>query len=150
MHQEFSILNQIFKECLEVTRSNKLSSISEVNIEIGDFASIAEEFAQQAFDSLKKGTIVENAVLTIKRTPGILHCKSCNQESEIWANKEKEKAANEGRLEEYEEYEKTIIKESLLGGNPNLGGNIYHCRNCDSSSTNLIEGKGVFLKNIRV
>ncbi|NVM16675.1 MAG: hydrogenase maturation nickel metallochaperone HypA [Candidatus Lokiarchaeota archaeon] len=149
MH-EFSMVNQIFRRCLQVARQNNATSLSEINIEIGDFALIVEIYAQQAFDALKKGTIAENAVLTIKRTPGILHCNSCNQQSEIWFNKEKEKAASEGRLEEYEEYEKAITEESLLQGNPNLGRNLFHCRKCNSSDTNLIEGKGVFIKNIRI
>jgi hydrogenase nickel incorporation protein HypA/HybF len=150
MHKEYSMLNQIFKECLKVARSNNISCISEVNIEVGDFASIAEEFAQQAFKSLKKDTIAENAVLNIKRTPGILHCNSCNQKSEIWFDKEKEKAATEGRLEEYEQYEKTIKEQSLLLDNSNLETNLLYCRKCDSSNTNLIEGMGVLIKNIRI
>lgn len=149
MH-EFSMVNQLFRRCLQVAKQNNATTLSEINLEIGDFALIVEIYAQQAFDTLKKGTIAENAVLTIKRTPGILHCNSCNQQSEIWFNKEKEKAASEGRLEEYEEYEKAITEESLLRGNPNLGRNLFHCRKCNSSDTNLIEGKGVFIKNIRI
>ena len=149
MH-EFSMVNQIFRKCLDVARQNNATSLSEINLEIGDFALIVEIYAQQAFDTLKKGTIAENAVLNIKRTPGVLHCNSCNQNSEIWFDKEKEKAANEGRLEEYEEYEKAITEKSLLQGNPNLGRNLFHCRKCDSSDTNLIEGKGVLIKDIRL
>jgi hydrogenase nickel incorporation protein HypA/HybF len=149
MH-EFSLVNQIFRTCLEVARKNNAKSISEINLEIGDFALIVEIYAQQAFDTLKKDTIAENAVLNIKRTPGVLHCNSCQQKSEIWFDKEKEKAASEGRLEEYEQYEKAITEESLLKGNPNLGRNLFHCRKCDSSDTNLIKGKGVLIKNIRL
>jgi len=149
MH-EFSMVNQIFRKCLEVAKANNATKISEVNLEIGDFALIVEIYAQQAFDTLKKNTIAENAVLNIKRTPGVIHCNSCGQNSEIWFNEEKEKAANEGRLEEYEQYEKSITKESLLLGNPNLGTNLFHCRICNSSNTTLIEGKGVIIKDIRI
>jgi len=149
MH-EFSMVNQIFKKCLEVARQNNATTLSEINLEVGDFALIVEIYAQQAFDTLKKGTIAENAVLNIKRTPGVIHCNSCQQNSEIWFNKEKEKAANEGRLEEYEMYEKSVTEESLLMGNPNLGTNLFHCRKCGSSKTTLIEGKGVLIKNIRL
>jgi len=149
MH-EFSMVNQIFKKCLEVTRQNNATSLSEVNLEVGDFALIVEIYAQQAFNTLKKDTIAENAVLNIKRTPGVLYCNSCQQKSEIWFNQEKEIAANEGRLEEYEQYEKAVTEESLLQGNPNLGTNLFHCRKCGSSDTNLIEGKGVTIRNIRI
>jgi hydrogenase nickel insertion protein HypA len=144
------MVNQIFRKCLDVAKQNNATSLSEINLEIGDFALIVEIYAQQAFDTLKKGTIAENAVLNIKRTPGVLHCNSCSQNSEIWFDKEKEKAATEGRLEEYEQYEKAITQESLLKGNPNLGRNVFHCRKCDSSDTNLVEGKGVLIKNIRL
>ncbi|MHA1782468.1 MAG: hydrogenase maturation nickel metallochaperone HypA/HybF [Promethearchaeota archaeon] len=149
MH-EFSVMSQIVRTCLRVARQNNATSISEINLEIGDFALIVEIYAQQAFNILKKGTIAENAVLNIKRTPGVLYCNSCKQKSEIWFNKEKEKAANEGRLEEYEQYEKLITEQSLLRGNPNLGRNLFHCRKCGSADTNLIEGKGVIIKNIRL
>ncbi|MHA1499531.1 MAG: hydrogenase maturation nickel metallochaperone HypA/HybF [Promethearchaeota archaeon] len=149
MH-EFSMVNQIFRKCLEVAKANNATKISEVNLEVGDFALIVEIYAQQAFDTLKKNTIAENAVLNIKRTPGVIHCNSCGQNSEIWFNEEKEKAANEGRLEEYEQYEKSITEESLLKGNPNLGTNLFHCRKCNNSNTTLIQGKGVLIKDIRI
>lgn len=148
MH-EFSMVNQIFKKCLEVARQNNATKISEINLEVGDFALIVEIYAQQAFDILKKGNIAENAILDIKRTPGVIHCNSCQQNSEIWFSKEKEKAANEGRLEEYEKYEKIVAEKSLLEADPNLGANIFHCRKCNSSNTTLIEGKGIVIKGIR-
>jgi Zn finger protein HypA/HybF involved in hydrogenase expression len=150
MHKEFSMMNNIFKNCLEIAKINNISCISEVNIEVGDFNLFVEIYAQEAFEIIKKGTVVENAVLNIKRTPGLLHCNSCDQNSEIWFDKEKEKAASEGRLKEYEEFEKAITEQSLLKGNPNLGRNVFYCRNCDSSDTNLIEGKGVLIRNIRL
>ena len=148
MH-EFSMVNQIFRKCLEVARQNNAKSISEINLEVGDFALIVEIYAQQAFDTLKKGTIAENANLIIKRTPGVIHCNSCQQNSEIWFSKEKEKAAVEGRLEEYEKYEKEVAEKTLLKADPNLGTNIFHCRKCDSSNTTLIEGKGITIRNLR-
>jgi hydrogenase nickel incorporation protein HypA/HybF len=148
MH-EFSMVNQIFKRCLEVARQNNATKISEINLEVGDFALIVEIYAQQAFDILKKGSIAENAILDIKRTPGVIHCNSCQQNSEIWFSKEKEKAANEGRLEEYEKYEKIVAEKSLLEADPNLGTNIFHCRKCNSSNTTLIAGKGIVIKGIR-
>ena len=149
MH-EFSMVNQIFKKCLEVAKLNNATRISEINLEIGDFALLVEIYIQQAFDTLKKGTIAENAILNIKRTPGVIHCNSCQQYSDIWFNLEKDKAANEGRLEEYEQYEKAITEESLLKGNPNLGTNLFHCRKCDSSNTTLIDGKGVVIRDLRI
>ena len=149
MH-EFSMVNQIFKKCLEVAKLNNATRISEINLEIGDFALLVEIYIQQAFATLKKGTIAENAILNIKRTPGVIHCNSCQQNSEIWFSLEKEKAANEGRLEEYEQYEKSVTEESLLMGNPNLGTNLFHCRKCDSSNTTLIDGKGVVIRDLRI
>jgi len=149
MH-EFSLINQIFQKCLKVAQQNNATKLSEINIEVGDFAMIVDNFAQRAFDTLKKGTIAENAVMNIKRTPGVLHCNSCSQKSEIWFSLEKEKAAKEGKMEEYEEYEKSVTRESQLMGNPNLGRNIFQCRKCGSQETDLVEGKGVLIKNIRV
>ena len=149
MH-EFAMVNQIFKKCLEVAKLNNATSISEVNLEVGDFALIVEIYVQKAFDTLKKDTIAENAILNIKRTPGVIHCNSCQQNSEIWFSLEKEKAANEGRLVEYEQYEKDVAEKSFLEADPNLGTNIFHCRKCNSSNTTLIKGKGVLIKDIRI
>ena len=148
MH-EFSMVNQIFRKCLEVAKQNNATRISEINLEVGDFALIVEIYAHQAFDTLKKDTIAENAKLIIKRTPGVLHCNSCQQNSEIWFSKEKEKAADEGRLEEYEKYEKEVAEKSILEADPNLGTNIFHCRKCDSSNTTLTAGKGITIRSLR-
>jgi len=148
MH-EFSMVNQIFRKCIEVAKKNNATRISEINLEVGDFALIVEIYAHQAFDTLKKDTIAENAKLIIKRTPGVLHCNSCQQNSEIWFSKEKEKAADEGRLEEYEKYEKEVAEKSILEADPNLGTNIFHCRKCDSSNTTLTAGKGITIRSLR-
>ncbi len=148
MH-EFLMVNQIFRKYLEVAKQNNVTRITEINLEVGDFALIVEIYAQQAFDILKKETIAENAILNFKRTPGVIHCNSCQQNSEIWFSKEKEKAATEGRLEEYEKYEKEVTEKSLLEADPNLGTNVFHCRKCDSSNTTLIAGKGIVIKGIR-
>jgi len=148
MH-EFSMVNQIFRKCLEVAKKNNATRISEINLEVGDFALIVEIYAHQAFDTLKKDSIAENAKLIIKRTPGVLHCNSCQQNSEIWFSKEKEKAADEGRLEEYEKYEKEVAEKSILEADPNLGTNIFHCRKCDSSNTTLTAGKGITIRSLR-
>jgi len=148
MH-EFSMVNQIFRKCLEVAKKNNATRISEINLEVGDFALIVEIYAHQAFDTLKKDSIAENAKLISKRTPGVLHCNSCQQNSEIWFSKEKEKAADEGRLEEYEKYEKEVAEKSILEADPNLGTNIFHCRKCDSSNTTLTAGKGITIRSLR-
>ena len=149
MHIEYSLVKDIFNKSLEVARSNNITSISEVNIEVGGFVLMNLIYAQKAFNSLKKGTIAESAVLNIKRTPGVLHCNSCQEESEIWFNKEKEKAANEGRLKEHEELEKEIKQMSPLGF-IELMNKAFQCRNCYSPNTSLIKGKGVSIKNIRL
>ena len=143
------MINQIFRKCIDVAKANNATKISEINLEVGDFALIVEIYAQQAFDTLKKDTIAENAKLIIKRTPGVIHCNSCQQNSEIWFSKVKEKAAAEGRLEEYEKYEKEVAEKTILKADPNLGTNIFHCRKCDSSNTTLIEGKGITIRNLR-
>ena len=143
------MINQIFRKCIDVAKANNATKISEINLEVGDFALIVEIYAQQAFDTLKKDSIAENAKLIIKRTPGVIHCNSCQQNSEIWFSKAKEKAAAEGRLEEYEKYEKEVAEKTILKADPNLGTNIFHCRKCDSSNTTLIEGKGITIRNLR-
>ena len=143
------MINQIFGKCIDVAKANNATKISEINLEVGDFALIVEIYAQQAFDTLKKDTIAENAKLIIKRTPGVIHCNSCQQNSEIWFSKAKEKAATEGRLEEYEKYEKEVAEKTILKADPNLGTNIFHCRKCDSSNTTLIAGKGITIRSLR-
>ena len=148
MH-EFSMVNQIFKKCLQVARQNNATKITEINLEVGDFALIVEIYAQKAFDIMKKGTIAKKAKLNIIRTAGVIHCNTCQQNSEIWFSKAKEKAASEGRLKEYEEYEKSVAEKSILEADPNLGTNVFHCRKCDCSDTTLIEGKGIVIKDIR-
>lgn len=149
MH-EFALINQIFKKCLDVARMNNAMTISEINLEVGDFALIVENMAQRAFEILKKDSIASNAIMNIRRIPGVIQCNSCHQNSEIWFSLEKEKAALAGKLEEYEKFEKNITQESMLAKNPNLGRNIFQCRKCNSTDTILIKGKEIIIKNIRI
>ncbi len=57
MH-EFSMVSQLFKKCLEVAKQNNATSLSEINLEVGDFALIVEDYAKKAFDTLKNHTIL--------------------------------------------------------------------------------------------
>ena len=148
MH-EFAIVQRIVDMCLTVARQNNARELIEINLEIGDFSLIIEHMVERAFDILKKGTIAENAALVMKRTPGILLCEDCGKESEIWFEYAKNMEDVEGK-EAIDDYEKNITASNAMSGNSTFGRNLFRCKACQSRNTNLIKGKNILIKNIRV
>lgn len=64
------------------TRANA-KKISHVNVKAGDLMSIVEDSMQFAFTFLSADTIASGAQLLLERIPVIVHCKSCNTDSEV-------------------------------------------------------------------
>lgn len=98
---------------------------------------------------LAKDSIAEEANLVFKRTPGILQCKDCNSTAEIWFEKEKQIEEDNKDLQNYENSVASLSNAGTLGYQM-LGINLFKCKKCGSRNTDLIGGKEIKLKNIKV
>jgi hydrogenase nickel incorporation protein HypA/HybF len=146
---EFALSQQIFDSCIKTAMMNGAKKILEIYVELGDFTLVIEDFLRQSFDIIAKDSIASGAKLVMKRTPGKLYCKDCDTTSEIWFQKEKE---IEEQNKELQKYESSVASISNLGtlGYQSLGINLFKCKKCGSRNTDLVGGKEIKLRNIKV
>jgi hydrogenase nickel incorporation protein HypA/HybF len=121
MH-EFSFAYNIFKVAEATAIKNNAKKITEVLLEIGELTLIVPELLQRSFEMATKGSIAEGAKLTIEITPGKVRCRDCNKNSVV-----------------------SLTKDAQL-----TGLQLFKCSHCDSSNTEIIEGKKANVKNIKI
>ncbi len=80
MH-ELSLVASMFETLLEQARVHKARRITGVKIQVGALAGVVPELLESAFDSYKKGTIAEEAVLMMVKPPFTVRCRACGNES---------------------------------------------------------------------
>jgi hydrogenase nickel incorporation protein HypA/HybF len=71
----------MFETLLDQARVHKAKRITGVKIQVGALAGVVPELLESAFDSYKKGTIAEDAVLTMVRPQFTVRCRACGNES---------------------------------------------------------------------
>jgi hydrogenase nickel incorporation protein HypA/HybF len=148
MH-EFALVQNILGRCLRVAIQNNASEITDIVLEVGDFSLVIEHMFQQSFNTLRRDSIAESAILHITRTPGVIHCNECKVDSEIWwkiAIQESD-SVHQNSIKNYEE---NVTPNDVLTGQSNFGKNLFQCPNCNSNNTELIKGKSIVIKNIRI
>ncbi len=146
MH-EFAVADQIFRSCIDTAYHHKVDKILEVNVELGDFTLVVEELLTYSFNIVKKQSpIMEVTELIITRTPGIIECNDCKKTSEIWFNEEQEEVPKE----EADQLDKFTQKVHLNKDMRFMSVNLFKCKHCNSRNTDLLSGKNIQIKNIKV
>jgi hydrogenase nickel insertion protein HypA len=146
MH-EFAVADQIFQSCIQTANYHKVDKIIEINIELGDFTLVVEELLIYSFNVMKKQSpVTEESELLITRTPGVIECNDCKKTSEIWFNEEQEEIPEE----EADELDQFTQKIHLNKDLRFMSVNLFRCKHCKSRNTNLISGKDIKVKNIKV
>lgn len=80
MH-ELSLVASMFETLLEQARVHNARRITGVKIQIGALAGVVPDLLESAFDAYKKGTIAEDAVLTMVKPPFTIRCRACGHET---------------------------------------------------------------------
>jgi hydrogenase nickel incorporation protein HypA/HybF len=78
---ELSLVASMFETLLDQARVHQARRITGVKIQVGALAGVVPELLETAFDSYKKGTIAEDAVLTMVKPPFTIRCRSCGNEA---------------------------------------------------------------------
>jgi hydrogenase nickel incorporation protein HypA/HybF len=82
MH-ELSLAQEVVDLVSREAEKNKIISVSEILIEIGDLSGIEADAFETALDLITKATILENALKQIIRIPGNGRCTACDIEFEM-------------------------------------------------------------------
>jgi len=85
MH-ELQVTESILNIALKHAPPDKVKKIMAIHLNIGELSDLENEWIQQYFDYLSKGTLAEGAKLVIQRIPIRLKCDSCRNEFEINRN----------------------------------------------------------------
>lgn len=76
MH-ELSVTQSLLKIALEHAEKAEARHVTDLNIVIGDLASMVDDSIQFYWEIIAKGTIAEQAKLNFRRVPAELQCMDC-------------------------------------------------------------------------
>jgi hydrogenase nickel incorporation protein HypA/HybF len=76
MH-ELSVTESLLNIAVEHAEKANAKRVTDLNIVIGDLASMVDESIQFYWDIIAKGTIAEQATLHFRRVPAELQCNTC-------------------------------------------------------------------------
>jgi hydrogenase nickel incorporation protein HypA/HybF len=78
MH-ELSVTESLLKIALEYAEEANAKRVTDLNIVIGDLASMVDESIQFYWEIIAKGTIAEQATLHFRRVHAELQCNTCGE-----------------------------------------------------------------------
>lgn len=82
MH-ELGVTQSILNIALHHAQTAQATRIREINLVIGELASVVDDSVQFYWAMIAKGTIAEGATLNFKRLPACLRCNDCAHEFPI-------------------------------------------------------------------
>jgi hydrogenase nickel incorporation protein HypA/HybF len=78
MH-EVMIAQQLMERVLECVRSNRLSSVQEIEVEVGVMQAVVPDALQTAFEVVAENTVLQGTVLRILEAPVQAQCRGCGE-----------------------------------------------------------------------
>jgi hydrogenase nickel incorporation protein HypA/HybF len=82
MH-ELPVTQSILNICLKHAMSYGVQKIMAIHLEIGEMSDLEDDWMQQYFDYVSKGTPAEGARLKIKRIPVVMRCNACGESFKV-------------------------------------------------------------------
>lgn len=76
MH-ELPVTESILNIVLKHAQANKVRKVVSIGLRVGEMSDLEDEWIQQYFDYLSKGTLAEGATLKIERVPVTVKCNAC-------------------------------------------------------------------------
>ncbi|MEM2109351.1 MAG: hydrogenase maturation nickel metallochaperone HypA [Candidatus Odinarchaeota archaeon] len=121
---EFSTAQAIINTVMDAVKKYSFEKILEINLEIGEFTLLNYSQLRFALKTLSKDTVVEGAKIIIKTLHGALKCAECGYEGRL--NKRVSKT-----------HYSTLLPQ-------------FQCPNCQSMKTDIIGGREMNIKNIKL
>ncbi|MDD3631551.1 MAG: hydrogenase nickel incorporation protein HypA [Candidatus Caldatribacteriota bacterium] len=130
MH-EWSLAEAVLKSSVKEAKKRNLRKLLEVKIVLGELQGIEEEIVKFGLDSLKKGTIAEEADFIFINEKATFKCRNCQNR---WTLKE-------ANINEH------TIKESIHFV-PEVVHSFIRCPRCGSPDFEVVRGRGIYIKEI--
>ena len=78
MH-EIGIVRQMVRTVSAFAAENRVREIREVVVDCGELSLVIPEYVRELYPAVAKGSILENAKLTICTVPGFAECEECDE-----------------------------------------------------------------------
>lgn len=86
MH-EIGIVRQLVRTVSDFAAENRISEIHEVVLDCGELSLVIPEYVEELYPAVTRGSILENARLTIHMVPGLAECEDCDEIFNVVENK---------------------------------------------------------------
>lgn len=120
MH-EISLATKVIEIVEDSIRGQNVEKVTKIEVELGEFSSVTPEQFKTVFEMVAQDTIAQNAELKILLKPGRIRCLQCEYE---------------GKAKSIQNHNH---KHMLM----------VECPMCNSTSMEILEGKGLRVKNIK-
>ena len=78
MH-EIGIVRQLVRTVSDFAAENRVHDVREVVVDCGELSLVIPEYVEELYPAVAKGSILENAKLTICMVPGLAECEDCDE-----------------------------------------------------------------------
>jgi hydrogenase nickel incorporation protein HypA/HybF len=79
MH-EYILADRVLQSVVQLMDEKHLSSINEVEVNVGELLGLERRSLNMAYQLLSKGTKADGSKLKVHRTKGVISCKKCGYE----------------------------------------------------------------------
>ena len=86
MH-EIGIVRQMVRTVTAFAEENGIREIREVVVDCGELSLVIPEYVEELYPVAVKGSILENAKLSIHMVPGLAECDACDEIFNVVENK---------------------------------------------------------------
>jgi hydrogenase nickel incorporation protein HypA/HybF len=129
MH-EWALAEAIIKTAVEIAEKEKLQTINEINVKVGELQQVERPILRFALSQLKPASL-QNAKFHITTAKTTLKCRVCGN---AWLFK-KEKLDKE--------------TSEAIHFVPEVAHSYIKCPNCKSPDFEITEGRGVWIENVK-
>ena len=78
MH-EIGIVRQLVRTVTDFAAEHGVSQICEVTVDCGELSLVIPDYLRELYPVVVKGSILENAKLSINMVPGLAECEDCDE-----------------------------------------------------------------------
>ena len=78
MH-EIGLLRQLVRTVTDFAAENGVSEIREVVVDCGELSLVIPEYLEELYPVAAKGSLLQDAKLTIRMVPGLAECEDCDE-----------------------------------------------------------------------
>lgn len=133
MH-EWALAEAVIKTSIDAMNKENGKRIVEINLVIGELQTIDMDAFSFALNELTKGTPAEGAKINFEFEKPVFKCNNCGYE---WSIDSLENILNKDEIE-------------AIHFIPELSHSFIRCPRCSSPDFDVIKGRGVYIKSIKI